>query len=220
MTTPVPIPPLIQAAPWPALGSANYNDEAYAAGATQPAAFARQAEIAQAGHYNAQISHDNAQVALTSATAAATAADAAAGAANFAGLWPSLTGELKKPATVKNGGRFWLLLQDLADVTAHEPAEGPYWTARDAGVITRRVTANEVATFGVVHALMTAGITLQIPDTPLDSDFVEIANASGSTCWLDWSGKWVNNQAPRSPMAFPPGARIRIYWYASQETWA
>lgn len=95
---------------------------------------------------------DARDVAIAAATASATAADAAAGAANFAGLWPSLTGELKKPATVKNGGRFWLLLQDLADVTAHEPAEGPYWTARDAGVITRRVTANEVATFGVVHA--------------------------------------------------------------------
>lgn len=41
---------------------------------------------------------------------------------NFKGVWSSLTGSLVKPATVFNAGSYWILLENLVDVTASEPA--------------------------------------------------------------------------------------------------
>lgn len=49
------------------------------------------------------------------------AASTAQSAANFKGEWSSLSGSLSKPASVANGGKLWLLLNDLADVTLSEP---------------------------------------------------------------------------------------------------
>lgn len=40
---------------------------------------------------------------------------------NFKGVWSSLTGALVKPATVFNAGSYWILLENLSDVTASEP---------------------------------------------------------------------------------------------------
>jgi hypothetical protein len=44
--------------------------------------------------------------------------------ANFKGLWSDLTGALSKPASVAHNGLVWLLLNNLADVTASEPSSG------------------------------------------------------------------------------------------------
>ena len=51
-----------------------------------------------------------------------TARDTAAASANFAGNWSDLTGALAMPASVWHDGKLWLLLTDLADVTASEPS--------------------------------------------------------------------------------------------------
>lgn len=50
------------------------------------------------------------------------AKDAALALVNFAGKWADLTGALNTPATVFHQGAYWRLLNDLADVTASEPA--------------------------------------------------------------------------------------------------
>lgn len=50
------------------------------------------------------------------------ARDAALALVNFAGKWADLTGPLNTPATVFHNGAYWNLLNDLADVTASEPA--------------------------------------------------------------------------------------------------
>lgn len=62
--------------------------------------------------------------ATTDAATASSSASVAAGAANFAGAWSGLTGALDIPASVSNSNKSWLLLVDLADVTASEPASG------------------------------------------------------------------------------------------------
>lgn len=45
-------------------------------------------------------------------------------AANFKGKWTSLTGALAIPACVYHTYQYWILLNNLADVTASEPADG------------------------------------------------------------------------------------------------
>jgi hypothetical protein len=58
------------------------------------------------------------------------AADSAASAiasANFKGAWSSLTGALNIPASVSHSGSIWILLNNLADVTASEPGVSADW---------------------------------------------------------------------------------------------
>lgn len=203
MTTPVPVPPLIQASPWPALGAPNYNDAAYAAGNTQPAAFERQAEIAQSGHDNAQISHDNSLTAVQASQAAQDARDAAQGAANFKGLWSSLSGPLNKPASVKHNNRIWLLLNNLADVAASEPGVSADWTSGDTGSIVQLVSANTSIVPGPVYAVTTVGVTLTLPATLQAGDEIHIRNISGGEININWAGHTVKNRAPQSPMNVP-----------------
>lgn len=42
---------------------------------------------------------------------------------NFKGLWSSLTGALNKPASVYHNSNYWVLLNNLADVTASTPSD-------------------------------------------------------------------------------------------------
>lgn len=51
-----------------------------------------------------------------------TAVDSALSSANFKGEWADLTGALAVPASVSHNSKVWLLLTDLADVTASEPS--------------------------------------------------------------------------------------------------
>jgi len=83
-----------------------------------------------------------AAVVETNATNAAGAAAAAMAAANFRGQWLSLSGSLAIPATVAHADAAWLLLENVADVTAHEPGVSPIWL---------RMFALGVARFAVVE---------------------------------------------------------------------
>lgn len=67
-------------------------------------------------------------VASAQAVLAVNAAASATGAANFKGEWSTLAGTLNRPACVKHGGRFWLLLSDLVDVTTATPGVSAAWT--------------------------------------------------------------------------------------------
>lgn len=64
---------------------------------------------------------------MTNATAALEAANAAYINANFKGAWSGLTGALAVPALVSHAGERWVLLGNLADVTASEPGVDPEW---------------------------------------------------------------------------------------------
>ncbi len=59
-----------------------------------------------------------------SSTAAANSAATASGSANFKGNWSSLSGALSIPSSVQHSGSLWLLINNLADVTASEPSSG------------------------------------------------------------------------------------------------
>jgi hypothetical protein len=77
MTDIVPIPQTLPIAPFPSLGSANYNQEAYDNGTTVPLAIERVREIVQAGHTNATAAQERAVSAHASQQAAAAASGAA-----------------------------------------------------------------------------------------------------------------------------------------------
>jgi hypothetical protein len=47
--------------------------------------------------------------------------------ANFKGRWEDQTGALAMPASVYHKGKYWILLDALADVTAAEPGESGSW---------------------------------------------------------------------------------------------
>ncbi len=50
------------------------------------------------------------------------AAVAALAAANFKGAWSELAGALSMPASVFHDSKFWMLMENLADVTLSEPS--------------------------------------------------------------------------------------------------
>lgn len=163
MTSPVTPPDVILPSAYPALGSPNFNLEAYNAATSLPAAFTRQGEIAVATKTNADSAAESAGQAQSAAVVASDVQDVVLAAANFKGLWSSLTGALAKPACVKHGGRFWLLLNNLADVTASEPGISADWTNLDAGVTPSAViTGNTTVVPGVRYLIGAAGLILSM----------------------------------------------------------
>ena len=109
----------------------------------------------------------NAAAAATSAgEAAASAATAeqsealALGAANYVGLWTALTGALNIPASTYHLGQFWVLTENVADVTTKAPGTATEWV--QAGVaIGNRVLLSTVT----AAAAATVDIETTIDDT-------------------------------------------------------
>ena len=91
----------------------------------------------------------------------------AVAAANFKGGWADLTGALDTPASVLHAGAYWLLLDDLADVTASEPAsDNAEWGKIDFISESRELTAGTGLTGG---GDLTADRTFSV-------DFATVAN--------------------------------------------
>ena len=113
---------------------------------------------------------------MTAANNASDAAGQALAASNFKGLWSSITGALNKTACVKHNGRFWLLLNNLANVTTSEPGVSADWTSIDAGTpITQVITSNMTAVVGVRYIIAAPALTLTLPTTGLlKGDYIGI----------------------------------------------
>jgi hypothetical protein len=86
MTDIVTIPDVLPISPYPALGSTNFNNEAYAYATSVPPAVSRMREIAVACWTNATSAQERANSATGSASAAAGSASAAAGSASGAAV--------------------------------------------------------------------------------------------------------------------------------------
>lgn len=134
MTSIVPTPAAPVVPQYPALGSANFNQEVYTYGTAMPGVTYRTWEIGQAAQTNATVAQEQAQVAVdaaasaaSSVTAAASYATAAATASNVKGAWTSLTGPLSPPATAYHAERYWTLLHPIPDVAASEPGASADW---------------------------------------------------------------------------------------------
>lgn len=177
---------------------------------------------ALSGTYRAQLNNlasnvnNNATETLALANAASSAAASAAdvqavvlGAANFKGLWSSLTGPLLKPATVKDNGRFWLLLADLADVTAAVPGVSASWTALDTGVApTQYITTNTTVVPGVRYIIGAAGLTLNMTGvTWVKGDYFGIREAIGTGTYTINFGTTKDRTQTRGSVSIDAGFR-------------
>jgi hypothetical protein len=196
MTSPVTPPDVILPSAYPALGSPTFNQEAYNAATSLPVAFTRQGAIAAATKTNADSALESAQAAQQSVVDASAAAGQAISAANFKNLWSNLSGALNKPACVKHNGRFWLLLNNLANVAASEPGpSNPDWTANDAGVVPSQTLttagASVAAVTGVRYILAANNIALTAPTPTLKGEYHGIRRVAGVTgcTWIFGSNK-------------------------------
>lgn len=140
-----------------------------------------------------------AQVAADADSAELNAANAANSAAlsNFKGAWSSLSGSLSKPASVLHNNSYWVLLNNLVDVTASEPSgSNSDWAIVSSEAWT--VGVNTSAAIGLnskILATATGGdITLTPPaifggaflivsNSPQSDSLVKVAVPSGVTVY-------------------------------------
>lgn len=152
-------------------------------------------QVALSGAYRTQMNalasnvNNNAGEAVTAAStateqavAASAAASVALGAANFKGEWSTLTGPLNTPASVRHSGRNWLLLSNLADVTAAVPGVSASWAPLDGGVVpSAYITSNTTVVPGIRYIIGAAGITLDMTGvTWLKGDYFGVREAIGT----------------------------------------
>lgn len=79
--------------------------------------------------------------------------------ANYKGQWSTLTGALNKPAAVGHGGLFWLLVNNLANVTTSEPGMTNDWV-RIPGVTEVATPINASPAGGATNVGASSAITL------------------------------------------------------------
>ena len=215
MTAPVEPPEVILPSVYPALGSANFNQEAYDFGSGQRAVSERLGEIAQATYTNALSASESADAAQSAAVGAAASQEIALAATAFKGLWSTLTGPLERPASVKHNGRFWLLLNDRANVAASQPGVSADWTSMDTGTVAQDVNTNTTMLPGVVYAVKTLGITLSLPDTIAPGDKFAAVDASGGGFYINWKTRTVRGKTPESPMRVPAARGVDVTYTGS-----
>lgn len=120
----------------------------------------------------------------TNADAASSAAAAATAAANYKGAWSSLTGALNIPASVSHSSKVWLLLSNLADVTAKEPGVDPEWELLTATGVTRFNSFSSADSLTLAPrdfvTLTASGKTATLPPDPP-------AGTENAVAWGDWT---------------------------------
>lgn len=155
--------------------------------------------------------------AAASATSAANSASAAQSASNFAGEWSTLTGSLNTPATVYHNGAFWLLLNNLADVTLSEPGVTSDWLFSNGNRWSPLVTASTTIN---PNQLMPIYATVAVDITQPSfaaGDFIILHNSYASTATvrlLNPSNSIVGKKGTISPgdnAVLEPGDTLHIY---------
>lgn len=121
------------------------------------------------------------------ASNASDSADIAVASANFKGQWSNLTGALNVPAAVYHSNKFWILLNNLADVTLSEPGVSADWVELQTGggggswfSSVSEISGNTNAAASTLY-VFTADLTLTLPASPLVGALVGVSNRSGVT---------------------------------------
>ena len=119
---------------------------------------------------------------------------AAQSSANFKGEWSSLAGALAMSATVRHAGKFWVLLNNVANVAAAEPGVSAAWakTVEGAPLIaydsraTLRATTKTTGDQALVDSL---GLFVY-QDASDEPDDDESCFATATGCWLLQAASW------------------------------
>lgn len=169
--------------------------------------------LAQAGFDNATSAQASATAAAASEATASAAASQATGSANFKGQWSTLSGALNKPAAVEHAGRFWLLLNNLANVATSQPGVSADWLAYDVMLpVVPVTTASATAVAGRHYSLEYAGvITLTLPASPATGAMVWITVANGRRdAVLARNGQTIMGLAEDMTLNLPQSYQLRF----------
>ena len=125
----------------------------------------------------------SATAAAVSETNAAASAASASSISSFKGEWSTLTGALAKPSAVLHSGAYWVLLNDLADVTASEPtsANADWAFASGTRWVTPYTATATLAKNSQNTIIATSGAADMSLPTFATNDFVVLHNSPAST---------------------------------------
>lgn len=105
--------------------------------------------------------------------AGAQAAQVAIASAHFKGAWSTLAGALAVPASVFHSGAFWVLLSDVADVTAKVPGVAAEWEEAQ--------TVSQLPWFTASGSIAKGGAAAINSDGTVSAPAITAAAAGGST---------------------------------------
>jgi len=142
--------------------------------------------------FGAQVNAAAGQIDLAEASATVAAASA-----NFVGAWGDQTGAASVPLSVAHDDEVWLLLDDLADITASEPGVSSDWVT--AGVLSLEGRIVEVGALDIncssgnyFTKTVSTSSTFTFSGAPADkvySFILRLTLTSGSITWpasVDW----------------------------------
>jgi hypothetical protein len=183
-----------------------YSNTADAWAAALPTWTAQLVALGANVEFNAESAYDSAGEAVVSAASAAaqvplataqvalaqTAASNAAASAAFKGAWDDQTGAATKPYSVSHEGRFWLLINNLADVTLSEPGVTGDWESVPVITVQDR-TSNIIlgaTDLGSIIRYTAGGFPQTFESAALLTDnwFVTLKNGSTGNVPLDFFG--------------------------------
>lgn len=209
MTSPIAPDAAPSVPEFPALGDPAFNSKAYNWATAIPALVTWISGAIAKAYQNALSAFESATASGASATNADQSASVAMASANFKGEWSGLSGSLAKPASVAKDGRFWLLLNDLADVTAAVPGVSASWLAFDIllPVIPVTTAYAELISGKEYSVLYTGGqVTLKMPPPGTGGAVViDIANQRYDTALLHNGGLFMDEVALDDYMLVDPG---------------
>lgn len=145
---------------------------------------------------------------------AQSARDAALAVVGFAGKWADLAGTLNTPATVFHQGAYWRLLNDLADVTGSEPANGNAdWLFVYSNAELRRKLLDEAtlyADFANGDYRLYEGVGAGVVRNKAFDDLFNFSRASAATGWGASSIEEIGANLPRFAYFPDPTGKRRL----------
>lgn len=173
--------------PYPALGSANFNQEAWTYATSMPGVSAGLQALAANVAGNTNIAHDNATAASTSAgnaaLSAALAAQSVTDAAAAAGATKWASGQ-----TYAQGAVVWSPANGLnyrrkaAGAGAIDPSADPanWWLLGAPQALPIQIISANTQAQANTHYVLTAACTLTLPASPAVRDVVQVTDLSDS----------------------------------------
>ncbi|WP_124510829.1 hypothetical protein [Acidovorax sp. FJL06] len=209
MTSPVAPDAAPSVPEFPALGDSSFNSKAYTWGTWLPTLVTWITNVVADAYQNALSAFESATASAASAAASEASAVTSMAGSNFKGDWAGLTGVLNKPASVAYAGRVWLLLDNLADVTAAVPGVSASWLAFDIllPVIPVTTAYAELVSGKEYSVLYTGGqVTLKMPPPGIGAAVViGVANKRSDLVLLHNGGLFMDELALDDYTLVDPG---------------
>ena len=218
MTSPI-YPPAAPTVPtYPALGSASFNQEAYAYGTAMPAVSTAMGSLANATYTNAVAASESAFAAQTSET---TATSAAAAASATVGATKWVSGTYAQGAVVWSPANGMLYRRKTAGSSSTDPSSGNsgWWLIGAPFAAPILLIAGNTAAQTGTHYIFTASLTLTLPASPVVRDMVQITDLSASnTAVINPNGALIRGNSGNLVINIP-NARFELVYSGATKGW-